>query len=114
MKDPRGHPRSSFSQAVLLWTNPKKSRLKGQATLVDMSYRGLGFETKAELRRGELVFLKIYLPVSLACEVRHIVAKGDAYRCGARVAKMRWLDKVSLKRFLKNQPAAVGSRIERN
>lgn len=106
MKEPRKGQRVPIHIPVLLCSDPQGSHIKGDAVVVDLSSRGLGFETEAQLKKGDLLFLKLFLPVSFACQVRHVKGTKDNYRCGAKIERIGFLDKLKLKDFVKGAAAS--------
>lgn len=102
-KESRKQNRVPIHIPVLLCTDPQGQRVKGNAVVVNLSGDGLGFETEAELRRGDLLFLKLFLPISFACNVNNIKAVGENFRCGAKIQRIGFLDKLKLRDFLKKQ-----------
>ncbi|MEK7286963.1 MAG: PilZ domain-containing protein [Elusimicrobiota bacterium] len=109
-KDSRKKSRVPIHIPVLLCTDPQGRRVKGNAVVMDLSSEGLGFETEAELRRGDLLFLKLFLPVSFACNVSNIKAAGENFRCGAKIQRIGFLDKLKLRDFLKKQLTAGATK----
>lgn len=103
MKDPRRLKRVPINIPVLLCTDPQGHAVKGNAVVVDLSAAGLGFETEAQLKSGDLLFLKLFLPVSLACQVKNVACAGEGYRCGASIEKIGMLDGLKLKDFVKKE-----------
>jgi hypothetical protein len=71
--------------------------------VTDLSRRGLGFETEAQVKDGELLFLKISLPVAIACRVRHTRGRGGANRCGGSIVRIGYLDRMKLESFIQAQ-----------
>lgn len=87
--------------------------MKGDAVISNLSSKGLGFETGAELKSGDLLFLKFTLPVSVACQVRYVKGKGEEYRCGATIERIGFLDRMKLRDFVKKEVTrAVSARPE--
>ncbi|MBI2071285.1 MAG: PilZ domain-containing protein [Elusimicrobia bacterium] len=110
MKESRRQKRVPLHIPVLLCTDPQGSRVKGNAVVVDLSAKGLGFETDAELKRGDLLFLKLFLPITFACHVRNINSKtGDNYRCGAKIERIGLLDRLKLRDFINIQISSNGA-----
>ncbi|MBI4064087.1 MAG: PilZ domain-containing protein [Elusimicrobia bacterium] len=109
MRDPRKQSRVALEQPVILCTDWQGHHPKAGANVLDLSKNGLGFETEAELKRGDLLFLKLNLPITVACQVRSVKARGEGYRCGARIEKIGLLDKLKLNRFLKAQQKTGGA-----
>ena|GEM_PF-1857366 len=109
MKDPRKGTRAAIRIPVLLCGDPQGSKVKGDAVVVDLSSRGLGFETDVELKKGDLLFLKVFLPISFACQVRNIKSSSAGYRCGAKIERIGFLDKLKLKDFVKNKVSSGGA-----
>ncbi|MBI4368753.1 MAG: PilZ domain-containing protein [Elusimicrobia bacterium] len=103
MKDPRKRSRIPIRIPVHLCTDPQGHHVKGDAVVVDLNAEGLGFETEAELKRGDLLFLKVALPISLACRVSYVKPRGPNYRCGASIQRIGFLDKLKLSDFVNNQ-----------
>ena len=103
MKDPRKGARTPTRIPVTLCGDPRGSSVKGEALVVDLSSQGLGFETEAELKKGDLLFLKVFLPISFACQVRHVKSVKAGYRCGAKIERIGFLDKLKLKDFVKGK-----------
>ncbi|MEK6544230.1 MAG: PilZ domain-containing protein [Elusimicrobiota bacterium] len=100
MRDPRKSRRVPLSMPVLLCTDPSGRQVKGNAVVTDLSPKGLGFETEAQLKSGDLLFLKLFVPVAFACQVRNVKATAETYRCGASIEKIGMLDSVKLRDFV--------------
>lgn len=102
-KEPRKADRIQVRIPVLLCSDPQGSSVKGDAVVSNLSSRGVGFDTSSELKSGDLLFLKLTLPVSVACQVRYVKGKGADYRVGATIERIGFLDKMKLKDFLKKE-----------
>ena len=99
--EPRGEGRAPVRIPVSLCTDPQGVRAKGDAVITNMSRKGLGLDTQAELKSGDLLYLKVAVPVSLLAQVRYVKNKNGQYCCGATIEKIGFLDNLKLKRFVK-------------
>jgi len=58
-KDLRRANRAPIRIPVIVSTDPQGTQIRGHGVVTDLSRRGLGFETEAPVKDGELLFLKI-------------------------------------------------------
>lgn len=101
--EPRKKSRVGVRIPVLLCADPNGRTVKGNALVTNLSSRGLAFDTDAELKSGDLLFLKVALPISVACQVRYVKGKEGGYLCGATIEKIGLLDNMKLKTFVKTE-----------
>jgi len=90
----RRHPR--FPVGIAMDLHAKGQTVtKCRGTITDLSVSGMTFRSNAQLEEGEVLYLKVNIPLEIRGEIRHIRAGagGGLSRYGVRFHKIGFEDK---------------------
>lgn len=90
----RRHPRFPVGISMDLHTKGQ-SVTKCRGTISDLSVSGMTFRTNTELDEGNILYLKINIPLEIRGEVRHMksAVRGGFHRYGVRFHRIGFEEK---------------------
>jgi citrate lyase gamma subunit len=72
-----------------------------RAAGINLSLKGVCIETSGELNKNDKILLKITLPIDVVGEVVWSKVLGTMKRYGVKFIKLGFIDKLSLKKYIK-------------
>ena len=76
-----------------------------QGMIVDISEGGGAFECEAQIPVGQVISFELRLPVHVKARILRVEAVGKKYRYGMRFDEVEWIDRETLRRYIKQKLA---------
>lgn len=99
----RKYPRIPEEMVFAIQGGPLLPDQVAQGAIVDISEGGVAFESEAEIPVGQVIAFELRLPIHVQAKILHSERRGERHRYGMEFEKVEWLDRETLRRYIKRK-----------